>query len=311
MGRGVTVAKAQNLVFNGTCLTWETQTACFFNAEGKAATFAEGDNVCFTSKSTVLLGSDITVGTMSLEKGAEITIDLSKFTLNFDRIELSGVLDMGDALHIGEGDTLFVNKDGAVLESALILGSNCRIEFAGSASLDNNTLGLHKGAVLSLSTTGDGCTYDLFSDVSGLVDAFGSPLSLNATNNSMANYFDVTHPGSGFWSNSTLQISGDTLQIVRYTDISLPADYGATVTVDSVDDISSYSTLDTDVIFEIGGIDLSGASLVVDGLATMLMTPSSGSWFITSTFVQQCYDTLIYCCFREKSRVQLFKICCV
>lgn len=57
----------------------------------------------------------------------------------------------------------------------------------GSLQLSGDTI-LH----LSNCGSGDGKTYTLATGVSGLLDAQGNVIELNATNNTISNYFDAT-----------------------------------------------------------------------------------------------------------------------
>lgn len=76
---GSGVAWAENLSFEGATLTWDTQSKSFTDADDAAAAFAPGDNVSFSGESTVTLGEDIVAGTLAIEKGAEVSIDLGDF----------------------------------------------------------------------------------------------------------------------------------------------------------------------------------------------------------------------------------------
>lgn len=223
LGSGVAWAEAQNLILNGTTLTWDTSedNKPFVDAEGAAASFAAGDNVSFTGESTVTLGENITAGTLDIAAGADVTIDLGNYTLNADAISLSGTLNVGDSLSIGSGSTLAVQNDAAVLDSALVLGEKSGLVVESAASLNNNSLTLQGGSNLILTAAGDrdGKTYTLFTGVSGLVDAEGNAIALDSTNNTIANYFDTTRPGTGFWADATLVLTVDgTLQLVRHNE---------------------------------------------------------------------------------------------
>ena len=201
LGSGVAWAEAQNLTFSGSSLTWDTsaENKPFVDEEDAAASFAAGDNVSFTGKSTVTLGENITAGTLDIAAGADVTIDLEEYTLHTDTISLSGTLAVGNSLSIASGSTLAVQNDAAVLDSALVLGEKSGLAVDAAASLNNNTLTLQGGSNLILTAAGDGKTYTLFTGVSGLEDAEGNAITLDSTNNAIANYFDTTRPGTGFW----------------------------------------------------------------------------------------------------------------
>jgi hypothetical protein len=81
VGSGAAWAEPQNLIFGEASLTWDTQSESFVNEEGNAAAFTAGDNVSFTGESDVALGQDITAGTVAIEQGAAVTVDLDVFTL--------------------------------------------------------------------------------------------------------------------------------------------------------------------------------------------------------------------------------------
>ena len=211
LGSGVAWAEVQNLIFNGTTLTWDTSedNKPFVDAEDAAASFAAGDNVSFSGESTVTLGENITAGTLDIAAGADVTIGLGNYTLNADTISLSGTLNVGDSLSIASGSTLAVQNDAAVLDSALVLGEKSGLAVDAAASLNNNTLTLQGGSNLILTAAGDGKTYTLLSGVSGLLDAQGNAISLDSSNNAASLYFDATQPGTGFWADATLQLSAD------------------------------------------------------------------------------------------------------
>lgn len=162
----------------GGTLTWDTQTEFFTDESGATAAFTAGDYVSFTGESTVTLGEDIAAGTVAIEKDAGVTIDLDVFELNVDRIELSGLLDMGYSLHIGEGTTLAVQSTSAVLDSNLVLGDKGGFEVGAAVSLNHNALTLQGKTSFSLSAAGDGKTYTLLTGVSGLLDAQGNAIRI-------------------------------------------------------------------------------------------------------------------------------------
>ena len=88
---------------------------------------------------------------------------------------------------------------------------------------------------------GDGKTYTLFTGVSELLDAQGNAITLDSSNNSISNYFDTTQPGTGFWADAILQLTADgALQLVRYTDISIPQGY-TEVGANSAEELTTHS----------------------------------------------------------------------
>ena len=124
LGCGIVWAEAQNLSFSDGAPIWNTNpgNTPFVSEEGFAAAFKTGDNVLFTGSADVQLGENIAAGLIDIASGAELTLDFNDFTLQAERIQLSGTLDAGESLFIGSGTTLAVNT-GAVLYSSLLLGS--------------------------------------------------------------------------------------------------------------------------------------------------------------------------------------------
>ena len=239
---GSSVAWADNLIFDGTTLIWNTSedNKSFADENDAPAAFAAGDNVSFSGESTVTLGEDISAGTVAIEKDADVTIDLDVFKLNVDRIELSGLLDMGYSLNIGAGTTLAMNGAGAVLDSNLVLGEKGVLTVTGAGgSLNGHSLTLQQGASLILTgavisrettdvdqdgklslivtPTGDGKTYTLLTGVDVLVDKTGNALA--AGSYAIDDLFDSTLPGSGFWTGGTLVYAADgTLTLIRHNE---------------------------------------------------------------------------------------------
>ena len=103
-------------------------------------------------------------------------------------------------------------------------GEEFSIDYADSASipnLENGTLQLEGDTLLQLLNcgSGDGKTYTLATGVTRLEDAEGNAITLDSSNNSISNYFDITQPGTGFWADATLQLTVDgTLQLVRHAE---------------------------------------------------------------------------------------------
>ena len=115
----------------------------------------------------------------------------------------SGTLLANSSLTLGSGDSLSV--DYAAADSI--------------ADLDGGELRLNGDAALLLFNCGegDGRYYTLLTGVSGLLDKDGNELTLNSSNNNISKYFDTTQPGTGFWANSTLQLTSDgLLRLVRH-----------------------------------------------------------------------------------------------
>ena len=207
VGSGVAWADAQDLTFSGATLTWNTaeDNKAFVDAEDAAASFAEGDNVSFTATSEVSLGEDITAGVVAIESGADVTIDLGAYTLEAEKMVLSGTLDMGGSFTVGSGDTLEIAAAGAVLDSALVMQEKGWLHLDAAVNLNTNDLTLSGKSGLILTATGDGRVYDLVTGISALKDAAGNAINLDSSNNAIANYFDTTLPGSGFWADGILQ----------------------------------------------------------------------------------------------------------
>ena len=283
---GVSVfAESQDLIYQGTNLTWDTsaENKAFVVADGETTSaFAQGDNIRFTSTSDVTLGENITVGTISIEEGADVTLNQQNYSLTAEKIAVSGTLDMGESLYVGSGTILAIESSSAVLKSNLTLSNESALSVNGSASLNNNTLILHGGTDFSLSSIGDGCRYDIFSNVSKLMDAEGNTISLDSTNNKAALYFDATQPGTGFWADSTLQLTEDgTLQLVRYTNIAIPS--GCTsVLVTSSSNIESYSNSTSNIAFKLKN------DIILNGKTGSILDTSFG----TKVFTSNSYNSL-------------------
>ncbi len=206
-------AETQNLSCEATSLTWDTQSPVFADADGKAASFAAGDNVSFLGETKVTLGEDISAGCINITTGANVSINRADYELSAERITLSGTLEDGDSLSIGEGAALVVAAPSAVLKSDLILADAGTLAVGAAANLSGSSLTLQGGTDFSLSgsalTSADGRVYNIFTGVGALLGGDGSALSLSETDNAISLYFDATRPGSGFWANSTLQLTAD------------------------------------------------------------------------------------------------------
>lgn len=124
LGTGAAWADAQNLTFSGASLTWDTDASnqAYTNEDNAPAAFSQGDNVSFTSESTVTLGENIFAGAVNIESGANVSIVPGAYDWDADSILLAGNLDAGSTLNIGNGTTL-QTAAGASLESGLQLSS--------------------------------------------------------------------------------------------------------------------------------------------------------------------------------------------
>ena len=117
----------------------------------------------------------------------------------------SGSLAFADDLVLGAGDELSI--DYAAADSI--------------PNLENGSLQLTGDTLLQLLNcgSGDGKTYTLVTDISGLLDAEGNAITLDSSNNAISNYFDTTQPGTGFWAGSALVLTADgTLQLVLHNE---------------------------------------------------------------------------------------------
>ena len=206
-----------------------------------------------------------------------------------------GTLHMAEPLVINKGRELHVGKTDAVLDTTLQLsdGLLC-MDFSGSGetvSLNNTNLHLQGETGLQLRDAGkeDGRVYDLFTEVFGLNDANGNALVLSADNNAAALYFDAERPGTGFWKNATLQLTDEgTLQLVRYTDITIPTGYARTEVMDEPSDFTRYAGLTQDVAFRL-------AADVAFDASSAVMTNVAASRYFTSNSV----DALAAIAFRH------------
>ena len=121
---------------------------------------------------------------------------------------------VGFTLHLGSvtaAETLLLgSEDSLTIDYGI---ADCIID------LENGTLQLEGATKLLLSNCGegDGRYYTLLTGVSGLLDKDGNELTLNSSNNYISKYFDTAQPGTGFWANSTLQLTSDgLLRLVRH-----------------------------------------------------------------------------------------------
>ncbi len=115
-------------------------------------------------------------------------------------------------------------SSGSTAAADLTLGGDdsLAVDCADPSSITDlagGTLTLAGGTELRISNcgTGDGKTYTLLTSVSGLLDDEGNVISLDSSNNAIANYFDTTQPGTGFWADATLSLTDDgILQLVLH-----------------------------------------------------------------------------------------------
>ena len=286
IGSGSVFAEVQDLIFRGSSLVWSTADELLYvNANGNSVNFAQGDNLSFTGASSVLLGEDISVGVWNIASGADVTLTTDGYELDVERIVLSGTLDAGDSLCVDSGSTLSIGNRGAVLESSLVLekGAALDVDFSetgAATSLNNGLLTLQGGTLLSLMSagSGNGREYVLFTNVSGLLDKDGNAITLDSSNNAASLYFDAERPGTGFWKNATLQLTDDgTLQLVRYTDISIPTGYDRTVVMDEPSDFTRYAGLTQDVAFRLS------ADVAFDASAAVMTNLASSRYFTSNS----------------------------
>ncbi|MBR5194668.1 MAG: PEP-CTERM sorting domain-containing protein [Akkermansia sp.] len=290
VGSGAAWAEPQNLTHHGSYLYWDTQSESFVNEEGNAAAFTVGDNVSFTGESTVTLCEDISAGTLAIEKGADVTIVLDVYELNVDRIELSGLLDMGYSLHIGEGTTLAVQSASAVLDSNLVLGDKGGFEVGAAASLNHNALTLQGNTSFTLAAAGDGKTYTLLTGITRLVDAAGNTITLDSSNNAISNYFDTTQPGTGFWADAILQLSEDgILRLVRHSEAVKPAVTISTRRTGSVDYQYYEGVHFADIEYTPGSSYARGGAIYGDSSSTITLSDNGSVTFSGNTASSYSY----------------------
>ena len=194
-----------------------------------------------------------------------------------------GTLHMTDPLIISKGRELVVTKDSTLDTTLCLRDGRLSVDFAGSGAatgLNSTNLHLSGGTELQLlnAGNGDGRVYDLFTDVFGLNDANGNALVLSADNNAAALYFDAERPGTGFWKNATLQLTDDgTLQLVRYTDITIPTGYARTLVMDEPSDFTRYAGLTQDVAFRLA------ADVTFDASAAVMTNLAASRYFTSAS----------------------------
>ncbi len=225
-------------------------------------------------------------GAGMLQKTGQGSLFMSSLSDTFTgSIDLQqGTLNMAEPLVISKGRELHVGKTDAVLDTTLQLsdGLLC-MDFSGTGetvSLNNTYLHLQGETGLQLRDAGkeDGRVYDLFTDIYGLKDVNGNALVLSADNNAAALYFDAERPGTGFWKNATLQLTDDgTLQLVRYTDITIPTGYARTVVMDEPSDFTRYAGLTQDVAFRLA------ADVTFDASAAVMTNLAASRYFTSAS----------------------------
>lgn len=275
------IAEPQDLIYSGSDFTWNTvaDNAVFLTSDGDSASFAQGDNVSFTNKSTVTLGEDITAGSVKIESEADVIILQDNYTLETERIELAGSLDVGNTLNIDNGTTLAVVSAPAVLNSNLVLGNGGTLASGAAANLNGNTLSLHGGTGFELTSTGNGREYTLFTGVSGLKDAQGNTIVLDSTNNAIANYFDASQPGTGFWANATLAYSNGTLQLIRHNKFMYAASEITTRKTGADINYSYSESITFRILFSSdNGNAISGTSISLNNNGRVSFIGNSNAW---------------------------------
>ncbi len=120
------------------------------------------------------------------------------------------------------GCTLYSGNMASAADIILTNTDALTIDYAETNSITNlegGTLQLMGDTPLQLSNCGegDGKVYTLFTGISQLTDKEGNALSTG--NYTVVDYFDTTLPGTGFWAESTLQLTQDgTLQLVCHNE---------------------------------------------------------------------------------------------
>ena len=213
-------AESQHLIYSGEKLIWNTRTdndVYIVDGSDTVASFSQGDSVSFIGTTQVRLGEDISVGIMSVNEDANVSLSLGSFSINAQEIKVSGSLDIGEDLYVHSGTTLSINSYSASLDSNLILGDGTLV-VDGKTNLNSNELVLQGGTDFRIAEVINGRVHSIFTNISSLVGADGETLKLSPDNNKASFYFDASKPGTGFWANSTLELTDNgTLQLVRYT----------------------------------------------------------------------------------------------
>lgn len=107
-----------------------------------------------------------------------------------------------------EGVYVFGAEDSLMVDcmehDSIMNLDGAKLQFQGETQLKLNNV-----------DKGDGRTYALLTGVSGLVDSSGASIANGA---SIADYFDASQRGSGFWSDAVLQLDNGTLQAVLHSE---------------------------------------------------------------------------------------------
>ena len=191
----------------------------FENSEGDQVAFSAGKDVNFRKDAEVTLGDDIVAGTVQIDPGASVTINMANYDLVADCIEISGTLDAGDILRIKQGTILRVLESGVEpdIKSHLEFDEGGVLWMHGTADMNGNSVTMTGDCSLIITSPGDGREYELFSNVSCLLDASGAVVELNSENCKIENFFSTDSPGSGFWKDGILQLTEDgSLKLIRH-----------------------------------------------------------------------------------------------
>lgn len=222
-GNAVTWAHPLGLDACESVFVWDNleDNKVFENSEGEQVAFSAGKDVNFRKDAEVTLGDDIVAGTVQIDPGASVTINMANYDLVADCIEISGTLDAGDILRIKQGTILRVIESGVepdiIIKSHLEFDEGGVLWMHGTADMNGNSVTMTGDCSLIITSPGDGREYELFSNVSCLLDASGAVVELNSENCKIENFFSTDSPGSGFWKDGTLQLTEDgSLKLIRH-----------------------------------------------------------------------------------------------
>lgn len=222
-GNAVTWAHPLGLDACESVFVWDNleDNKVFENSEGEQVAFSAGKDVNFRKDAEVTLGDDIVAGTVQIDPGASVTINMANYDLVADCIEISGSLDAGDILRIKQGTILRVLESGVepdiIIKSHLEFDEGGVLWMHGTADMNGNSVTMTGDCSLIITSPGDGREYELFSNVSCLLDASGAVVELNSENCKIENFFSTDSPGSGFWKDGILQLTEDgSLKLIRH-----------------------------------------------------------------------------------------------
>lgn len=222
-GNAVTWAHPLGLDACESVFVWDNleDNKVFENSEGEQVAFSAGKDVNFRKDAEVTLGDDIVAGTVQIDPGASVTINMANYDLVADCIEISGTLDAGDILRIKQGTILRVLESGVepdiIIKSHLEFDEGGVLWMHGTADMNGNSVTMTGDCSLIITSPGDGREYELFSNVSCLLDASGAVVELNSENCKIENFFSTDSPGSGFWKDGILQLTEDgSLKLIRH-----------------------------------------------------------------------------------------------